>query len=385
MMVVFPNYAAKRRNGSVMLELSHGLLCDPLTEFLSCLTVAAQIDTSEGSGTYREVSNPKIRFVSLGERGSRIGLARKLLEYVRLIPRVRRTVRDSNFCYIFAPGNVGLVAWFFCIILGRPYALYLRGEWRIGTPRTFRWAQSFLIKGARFILCTGTGLAKKMERLNPRTEAVVPMSEVLAFADSDHSASGGAITGRLLFVGQLVVEKGIYELIDALQMVHLAGCSEARLTLVGSGQERNELVRHIAAAGLSDSVDLSGLVGDPAQLAAIYRSHDLFCFPTYHEGFPRVIYESMWFRLPVIVTRVGQIESVIKDNINGLFVKTRDARSLANAICLLLRDRKLRFRLASNARTTAEPIVATLRTSNHGRQVVHWMRRERIALISGLS
>jgi len=375
-MVVFPNYAARMENGSVMLELSHALLCDPLTGHISQIIVAAQVDATESSGTYRTLSNPRVRFVSLGERREPPGLVSKFFEYVRLVPRVGRTIGQSRFCYIFAPGNVGLVAWWCCLMMRCPYALYLRGDWGTGTPRIFRWLHRFIVRRARFVLSTGYELANETRRFNPRSEAVVPMSEVLTLETPPAGPAARGEVGRLLFVGQLIREKGVYELIDAFKIAQDSGFPVAKLTMVGAGQELTDLRGYAERAGVAESILFSGLIDDPEELAAVYEANDVFCLPTYHEGFPRVIYEAMWFRLPVIVTRVGQIDSVVQDGINGLFVRTRDSQDLARSICTLLRDSELRLRLGQNARATVEPMVSEWRKSNHGSQVLRWMRSE---------
>jgi len=375
-MVVFPNYAAKVDHGSVLLELSHRLLCDPLAMDVSPVTIAAQVDTSSVGGAYRPLSNPRVSFVSLGLRRTGSRFLAKVFEYLRVIPRVRSVVLQTQFAYIFAPGNVGLVALLFCLITRRRYALYLRGEWSAGTPLVFRWAKSLVFRNAAFVLCTGSELASKTRTLNARSEAVIPMSELLAAGVASPKTRGAEDGRRLLFVGQLLVEKGVYELIDALKSARLSGLTNLKLTVVGTGIEEHRLKEYVQSEGLSDNVVFTGLVEDVAKLADLYRESDIFCLPTYHEGFPRVIYEAMWFRLAIITTQVGQIDSVLTDGVNCCFVNPRDPKDLARAMAILHTDRNLRTRLSEQARADVEPLTQMWRRANHGSQVLRWMRRE---------
>jgi glycosyltransferase involved in cell wall biosynthesis len=132
--------------------------------------------------------------------------------------------------------------------------------------------------------------------------------------------------------------------------------------------------------GLADRVRFYGVIADPSQLAEMYAQHDIFCLPTYYpEGFPRALYEAMTFSLPSITTRVGQIESVIRDDENALFVKIRDADDLAAKIVRLANNRELRERLGRRARTTMEPLLGKWRESTHGHQVLRWMQASGVA------
>jgi len=371
---VFPNYAARKHGESVLLELSHALLLNPLTNRLKKTVVAAEIDASNSAGAYRRLTDPGACFVSLGTRRSQAPRIAKIPDYVRLVPRVFRVVRHSSFCYIFAPGHVSLLASVCCILLRKPYALYLRGEWLSVTPRILRGLRRRIFGDAKFILCTGEALAEATRTYNQFCEPVVPMSEILTVDASGRPSAQGQ-GPRFLYVGQIVREKGLYELVEAFKVVRQSGFPNARLTIVGAGPETAMLQRTIASEGLEDSVQMVGLIDDARILATFYQSHDALCLPTHHEGFPRVIYEAMRLGLPVIATRVGQIPTVISNEVNGLLVEGRDVRQLARAMSTVASDSSLRKRLALNAAGTFEALTRKWGGSNHGEQVLAWITR----------
>lgn len=378
MKIVFPNYAAKISNGSISLEASHSQLFDALTREFSEINVAAVVDVIDRPGLYRAVTNHGIKLITLWKVGKKVRKGGKLIEYFGMLPKVFRMVLKSEFCYIFAPGHVGLLACLSCLILKRPYALYLRGTWGLFTPIIFHWVQPIIFRKAKFVICTGNELVKQITVLNPHCEVVVPMSEMLLKEISPRTSYGITDRCRLLFVGTLVRDKGIYELIEAMAIIGKLGFMNVDLTIVGHGTEQVQLQHHVNHLGLTERVRFEGFIDDADQMAALYSNHDLFCLPTYHEGFPRVIYEAMLFSLPIITTQVGQIQTLVHDNVNGLFVKVRSPDDLAKKIIRLVENNALRQRLGQQARATVEPMLHGWRESTHGHQVLRLMKETKV-------
>ena len=151
----------------------------------------------------------------------------------------------------------------------------------------------------------------------------------------------------LLYLGRLVESKGIYLLLDAVAKT----CDEfpdLRLLCAGSGD--TEKVKAAAEElGIAQRVELLGWVeGDAKQ--ALLESSTIFLLPSFAEGLPMSVLESMAAGLPVIATRVGGIPDVLADGSEGLIVPPGDAAALAKAIRLLLGDEKLRTEMESRSR-----------------------------------
>jgi glycosyltransferase involved in cell wall biosynthesis len=166
-------------------------------------------------------------------------------------------------------------------------------------------------------------------------------------ADSDRAwpSSIEERATNVLFVGRLIEEKGVMDVLDAVWM--LRERLPLHLTVAGSGPMASALRHRAARLGLSEGeVRVVGEV-DAGRLEALYRQSDVFVLPSYWvEGFPTVISEAMSAGLPVITTRTrGMADHLIEEE-NALFVPAKDPRSLARALDALLRDPVLRARMS---------------------------------------
>ena len=134
---------------------------------------------------------------------------------------------------------------------------------------------------------------------------------------------------QLLFVGRLVVEKGIETLLDAARRVRDAGfCFNLRI--VGDGPLRTQLADTVRTLALGDCVTLMGAL-PPARIAEQFAASDLFVLPSLLEGMPGVLLEAMAHALPVVATRVSGSEDVVDPSV-GWLVPVGEAPALAVAI-----------------------------------------------------
>lgn len=158
---------------------------------------------------------------------------------------------------------------------------------------------------------------------------------------------------RVLFVGQIRAEKGVFRLIDACR------CStdvRVELHLIGDGPDQ---VRVQAHADRLDNVIYHGFVPFGAELFAHYRNADIFCLPTqYPEGFPRVILEAWASCLPVITTRTSGVTAIGEHMVNTVILDTGDAEEIRASIDMLATNHTLRCQLTHHAlRTVARYTV----------------------------
>jgi glycosyltransferase involved in cell wall biosynthesis len=152
---------------------------------------------------------------------------------------------------------------------------------------------------------------------------------------------------RLVFIGRLVREKGVQDLLLALAAIKRAG-EPPRLTIAGSGPEEPRLRRMAAELGLDGVVVFAGPVTGAAKSALLRRS-DLFVLPSYAEGLPYALLEGMAAGLPVVATRVGAIPDVVTDGVHGAFVPARDPDAIARVLGCLAADRDRLLRMGDAA------------------------------------
>ena len=143
---------------------------------------------------------------------------------------------------------------------------------------------------------------------------------------------------RLLYIGRLAREKGVYEMLQGMRLALEMGV-EARLIVAGSGAELPRLRRYSQALGLGSRVCFAGPVfgGDKVKLLG---GCDLFMLPSYSEGLPYALLESMAAGIPVIATPVGAIPDVVANGTHGVLVPVRDGKAIAEALAALCLDRE---------------------------------------------
>lgn len=127
------------------------------------------------------------------------------------------------------------------------------------------------------------------------------------------------------FVGRLVPEKGLRELLDAAGTL-AATEPNLQLALVGEGPMRSELEGRIAAMP-AVRVRMPG-AQSPTDVARWMAAADLVTLPSYSEGHPNVLVEALACGRPVVATPVGGIPEVV-DDASGLLVPARDPAALA--------------------------------------------------------
>jgi glycosyltransferase involved in cell wall biosynthesis len=128
---------------------------------------------------------------------------------------------------------------------------------------------------------------------------------------------------------------------------------DARLVLVGDGEERPKLEALVAALGLKNIVLFAGLQRDVAGWLA---AADVFLLTSISEGIPLTLLEAMAASLPCVSTRVGGVPEVIVDGETGFLAEASNPASVAACLRALLTDAELRRRMgvAGKERAWAE-------------------------------
>lgn len=158
-----------------------------------------------------------------------------------------------------------------------------------------------------------------------------------------------------LFVGRMVRDKGINELVAAFVRLH-AHHPSTRLVLVGNYERSLDPVSDDTQGliGTNDAIDACGpKYGD--DLLQMYVDADCFVMPSYREGFPNTVLEAGAMGLPSIVTDINGSREIIENEKNGLIVPSKNADALYNAMERMLTDDAARKTMKDNAR----PMIAS--------------------------
>ena len=168
-----------------------------------------------------------------------------------------------------------------------------------------------------------------------------------AMASSHHQARIQPL--RIGYLGRIEPNKGMAELLIACQRLKKEGFP-FHLVIAGKEQTEGEYLPQFDQ-WLGDSFEYEGLVSGQTKCDFL-RSLDAFVLPTYFEGLPMSLLESMSYGKAPIVTPVGSIPQVVRDGENGIFVKDHDVDSIVDAIKRLSDDRILLRKLGEEARKT---------------------------------
>ncbi|MFD2698510.1 glycosyltransferase family 4 protein [Mesonia sediminis] len=155
-----------------------------------------------------------------------------------------------------------------------------------------------------------------------------------------------------IFVGRLVSDKGINELVQAFQNLKLkGGISEqnAKLLLVGPLEtELDPLHEETLEAIASNAAIIS--VGYQEDVRPYLAVSDALAFPSYREGFPNVVMQAGAMGLPAIVSDINGCNEIIIPNKNGIIIPPKNTKALQNAMQELMQNENLYQQLKSNAR-----------------------------------
>lgn len=154
---------------------------------------------------------------------------------------------------------------------------------------------------------------------------------------------------RIGYLGRIEPNKGMTELLIACQRLKKEDFP-FHLVIAGKEQTEGEYLPQFDQ-WLGDRFEYVGLVSGQTKCDFL-RSLDAFVLPTYFEGLPMSLLESMSYGKVPIVTPVGSIPQVVRDGENGIFVKDHDVDSIMEAIKRLSEDRTLLRKLGEEARKT---------------------------------
>lgn len=158
----------------------------------------------------------------------------------------------------------------------------------------------------------------------------------------------GRDTFEIICVGRLCEAKGQHILLDAVEKLHKDG-KNVFLRLVGGGPDHDSLSQVIRARQLEGVIHLEGPVNQD-RIRELYAQADAFSIPSFAEGIPVVLMESMAMEIPCVTTRITGIPELIEDGVDGLLVAPSDVDGLAQAIERLMDDRELCVTLGKNGR-----------------------------------
>ena len=143
----------------------------------------------------------------------------------------------------------------------------------------------------------------------------------------------------ILYVGRLVYEKGIQNLIGAMPKI-LSNYHDAKLVICGRGGMMEELKQEARNLGIENKVYFAGYC-DSKKVQKMYKCADLAVFPSTYEPFGIVALEAMLAGIPTVVSDVGGLNEIVEHGVDGMKSYAGNSNSIADSVLALLFDAKL--------------------------------------------
>lgn len=203
--------------------------------------------------------------------------------------------------------------------------------------------QQHITKKPMKVLGYGNIKGVDMERVSRRQEVMEKSAEIRE--DDKYT---------FIFVGRIVGDKGINELVSAFAKLN-EKYPDTRLLIVGNYEENLDPLKVDTLCRIKENMAIEAVgpkYGD--ELLAYYAASDCFVFPSYREGFPNTVLEAGAMELPSIVTDINGSREIIEDGFNGIVIPSKDDAALYDAMEKIMTNRADAERMALNAR----PLIA---------------------------
>ena len=159
-----------------------------------------------------------------------------------------------------------------------------------------------------------------------------------------------------VFVGRIVSDKGINELIKAFSELQTAENNELtgiKLLLVGGLESDLDPLNPETIAEINQNKDIIS-AGFQQDVRPFFAISDALAFPSYREGFPNVVMQAGAMGLPSIVSDINGCNEIIVEGENGLIIPSKNVEKLKEKMLTLARDKNLYVKLKENSRRMIE-------------------------------
>lgn len=254
-------------------------------------------------------------------------------------------LKDSLLVFLLRIGGVRVI-----------YHLHNKGIEKFSGSLLYRFLYRYVFNGANVILLS--------ERLYPDVARYVSRDQIFICPNGLPDISRKEINAKsldkknvnILFLSNLIESKGVFVLLDALEVL-VGRDIQFSLSIVGGigDIDVNKLNQVISQKSLTSIVRYLGSKHGGAK-DNIFTDADIFTLPTFYsnECFPLVLIEAMQHGLPVISTFEGGIPDLVKHDQTGFLVPQRDVNELANYLEILILNPELRISMGQAGRKKYE-------------------------------
>lgn len=221
-----------------------------------------------------------------------------------------------------------------------------------------------LIRSSDVIATLSNKSKKIIEVLDNKTniEVIPPCVKIASNIELQSNKDNFSI----LFVGWLVKDKGIFDLLKISELIR-AYQIDVQFIVLGTGMseiETKQVNEEIKKLNLENIVQLKGVViGEEKE--KYFREASILIHPTYWDAFPLVIIEAMAFGLPIITTKVGGIPEIIGQDGGAIFHEPGDIEGMVKSIIFLKENEHIRAKICQSNRKRFEAVFHLEKIAEH--------------------
>ncbi len=363
------------KNGNDLFISSFlGVFIDSLASEVDILYLCLHEIIDKGEADYK-IKSRNIKFVTLGFKTP----AWHRMIFNRKILKTKLEKLDHVDCFIvrspsplapffhryFPPAKIAY------LVVGD----YLEGknQMKINSIRTFLISKLLIVNNLLFlkqlkwslVLVNSPALFNKYENISKRIEQIKTTTlSKNDFHERNDTCNGNII--KLLYTGRIDTAKGLFELVEALGLLNKDGI-KFKLDIVGWESDKNEplkekLIKLSETIGQKDNLLFHKKMSVGQELNRMYKQADIYILPSYHEGFPRTIWEAMANSCPVIATKVGSIPFFLKNNQDAILIEPKNIGQIVDAINNLVKNPNLRKQILKNGYLLAQSNTLEIQT-----------------------
>jgi glycosyltransferase involved in cell wall biosynthesis len=299
------------------------------------------------------------------------------LDLINIVTALKAMVSLLWACMVFRPHVVyvpisqGPVAYFrdglFILvgrIMGSRLLVHLHGaffgEMYEKSSRFMRRFINFTLRRTDGAIVLGERLRSTFHRWLPEDRVYVLPNFVVPPKELSPQEKVVAGPVQVTYLGNLVVSKGVLDLLDAVE--RLTGKTKKAFVLTLAGKFGDDPYSGVSSADCRAKVEeriaklggvtkYMGPITNHSDKWNLLAETDIFVLPSWYEGQPLVILEALCAGCPVVSTRnVGVIDETVVDGKTGILVDRKNVGQLANAIQRLVENRELRLQMSEQAR-----------------------------------
>lgn len=196
------------------------------------------------------------------------------------------------------------------------------------TQREFLYQKKIIKKVKSDVLGSGSVNGVDTKRFKTSEKIRSQVREKLSINDN---------TKLIVFAGRLNKDKGIFDLIEAFTIIKRKGYP-LKLLLIGNDEEK--IIEKISTTENFLNSEII-YIGPKHNIEYWLNGCDIFCLPSYREGFGSILIEASALKLPIVASKIYGVEDAVLDKVTGLLFNVGNINDLVKAIILLLNDAKL--------------------------------------------